>query len=373
MNKRYKYFVLFVTLVILIIPGTAFAKDLQDDRVVAGGTFTLESGETLDGSLIVFGGTAATAQDSLVEGDAVVFGGILTIDGTVEGNVVGVGGVVNLKENAIVEGDLTTIAATLNRDPGAQVDGQVITEFNFSPALTILPETIGVPPTFSQFDPMFDFDPMFNPIGFSFWRVIWFIFRTLLWGALAALVAMFLPNPTTRTSEAIVKQPVMAGGVGLLTIIVAPVILLLLLITCILSPISLLGAMALVVAWVFGRIAIGLEIGNRIAKTFDRDWPVPLAAGVGTFGLALVVDSVGVFIPCVGWLIPTLVGLFGLGGVVLTRFGTQAYPLEDESADIEEAPFPAELIEPSETPALEDQGQQADASDELPDPSGDSE
>jgi hypothetical protein len=159
----------------------------------------------------------------------------------------------------------------------------------------------------------------------------------------------------------------MAGGVGLLTVIVTPIILLLLAITCILSPISLLGAMALVVAWVFGRIAIGLEIGNRIAKSFDRDWPIPLAAGVGTFGLALVVDSVGTFIPCVGWLIPTLVGLFGLGGVVLTRFGTQAYPAE------EEAPFPAELIEDSEPLAIVEQVQESDTPDDIPDPAGESE
>jgi hypothetical protein len=363
MNKRYKYLVLLVTLVLLLIPGTAFARELQDDRVVAGGTFTLESGELLDGSLIIFGGTAATEQSSLVGGDVVVLGGIVTIDGTVEGNVVGVGGVVNLKENAIVEGDLTAVAATLNRDPGAQINGQVITEFNFSPGLTIFPETLDFPRTYTQFE------PIFNPVGFTIWRVVWFIFRTLLWGALAALVAMFLPNPTSRTSQAIVKQPVMAGGVGLLTIIAAPIILLLFLITCILSPVSLLGALVLVVAWVFGRIAIGLEIGHRIGKTFDRDWPIPLAAGVGTFALALVVDSLGTFLPCVGWLIPTLVGLFGLGGVVLTRFGTQSYPPEDA----EEAPFPAELIEPSEAPALEEPDLPADASEDLPDPSGDNE
>jgi cytoskeletal protein CcmA (bactofilin family) len=364
MNKRYKYFVLLVTLVILLIPGTVFARDLQDDRVVAGGTFTLESGEIVDGSLLVFGGSANTEQDSLVEGDVVVFGGIVTIDGTIEGNVVGVGGVVNLRENAVVEGDMTTVAGTLNREAGAQVDGQVITGID-APALTIFPETLDFPTTFTNFE------PIFNPVGFTLWRVIWFIFRTLLWGALAALVAMFLPNPTTRTSQAIVDQPVMAGGVGLLTIIITPILLLLLAITCILSPISLIGVLVLVVAWAFGRIAIGLEIGNRIAKTFDRDWPVPLAAGVGTFGLTLVVDSLGTFIPCVGWLIPALVGLFGLGGVVLTRFGTQKYPLEEEVIDAEAESFPAELIEPSEAGAIEDQAQQAD--DELPDPAGDNE
>ena len=364
MKKQYKYLVFLITIVILLIPGTAMAKDLQDDRVVAGGTFTLDSGDILDGNLIVFGGTASVEQDSIVEGDIVVLGGIITIDSLVEGNVVGVGGVVNLKENATIEGDLTTVAATLNREPGAQVSGQVITGVDI-PALSLLPGTIDLP-TITRFE------PMFSPAGFTLWRIVWFVFRTLLWGALAALVAMFLPIPTTRTSQAIVKQPVMSGGVGLLTVILAPIVLVLLAITCILSPISLLGVLALVVAWVFGRIAIGLEIGLRIAKTFDRDWPVPLAAGVGTFGLALVVDSLGTFILCVGWLIPALVGMFGLGGVILTRFGTHSYPPEEEVGEVDEAPIKAELIETPETPTLEDENPEVDSSEEIPDGSGDS-
>lgn len=363
MKKQYKYFVFLVMIVILLIPGTAMAKELHDDRVVAGGTFTLESGERLDGSLIVFGGTASIEQESVVKRDVVVLGGIVTIDGLVEGNVVGVGGVVNLKGNATINGDLTTLAATLNREPGAQVYGQVITSVDV-PALSLLPGTIDIP-TITSFEPRF-----YNPAGFTAWRIFWFIFRTLLWGALAALVAIFLPNPTMRTSKALVKEPLMSGGVGLLTVILAPIVLILLAITCILSPVSLLGILALVVAWVFGRIAIGLEIGQRIAKSFNREWPIPLAAGVGTFGLALVVDSLGAFIPCVGWLIPTLVGMFGLGAVILTRFGSQPYPAEAGLTEAGEADFPAELIEPAESESLEDENPQADSSEEIPDPSG---
>jgi len=361
MNKKFSYLLLLVVLVVLAFPGTAMAKELYDDRVVAGGTFTLDSGEVLDGNLIVFGGTAAIESDSIVEGDAVVLGGILTIDGLVEGNLVGVGGVVNLNENAIVEGDLTTVAATLNQEPGAQVYGQVITGLEI-PAMSLVPGTLAIPE-------LNEFQPRVSPAAFTFWRVLWFIFRTLLWGALAALVAMFIPNPTTRTLHAIVKQPVLAGGVGLLTIVVAPVILIVLAITCILSPISLLGALALVVAWVFGRIAIGLEIGVRIAKVFDREWPLPLAAGVGTFGLALVVDSIGTFIYCVGWLIPAIVGMIGLGGVILTRFGTKDYPSESESELVGEMPVVSELHETPEAPALEDESTDPAPSSEVQDES----
>lgn len=362
MKKYMKYIVLLITLMALFIPGTAMAKELRDDRVVAGGTFTLESGEILDGSLIIFGGTAAMDEDSVVEGDVVVLGGIVSVNGLVEGNLVGVGGVVNLNEMATVDGDLTTVAATLNRAPGAQVNGQVVTGIDF-PALSALPGSIDIP-TITRLQ------PTFNPATYTFWRVFWFIFRTLLWGALAALIVMFLPNPTQRVSDAIIDQPIMAGGVGLLAIIVVPIILLLLAITCILSPVSLLGALALVVAWVFGRIAIGLEIGKRIAKSFNREWPLPLAAGVGTFGLALVVDSVGTFIYCVGWLIPTIVGLFGLGGVVLTRFGTRNYPSQEAMVSADESVALAEVQDSTGSSALEGENSMDPLSEDLPDPGG---
>ncbi|UCD97765.1 MAG: hypothetical protein JSV42_12445 [Chloroflexota bacterium] len=363
MKKQYKLLVLLVVMVILSIPGTALAKEYQDDRVVAGGTFSLESGETLDGSLIVFGGTVSIEQNATVRRDVVVLGGIATIEGDVGGNVVGVGGVINLRETSTVGGDLTTVAATLNRDPGSQVNGQVITSVDI-PALSMLPSSIDIP-AITRFEPSF-----YNPGEYTVWRVFWFIFRILLWGALAALVAMFLPKQTTRVSQTIVKEPVLSGGLGLLTIIIAPIVLLLLAITCILSPVSLLGILVLVIAWAFGRIAIGLEIGLRIAKAFNREWPLPLAAGVGTFGLALVVDGLGTFIFCVGWLIPTIVGMFGLGGVLLTRFGTQSHPKESQLAETGEADFPAELIDSPEPASLEDQASDADPADEIPDPSG---
>jgi hypothetical protein len=368
MNKKYKFLILAVTLIILVIPGTAVAKELQDDRIVAGGSFTLDSGEKLSGSLVVFGGTATTEVDSIVEGDVVVLGGSVTIDGLVEGNVVGVGGAVNLEDNAVIEGDVTTVAASLDEADSAIVHGQKITNI---PGISLAPGGIQLPdlPRIQTIPGESIIQPIIRPFSFTLWGVLWFIFRTLLWGAWAALVVMFLPNPTTRASQAIMKQPLLTGGVGLLTVIVAPVVLIVLLITIILIPISILAALALLVAWFFGRIALGLEIGQRIARMFDRDWPLPILAGIGTFALALVIDSMSTIIPCVGWLIGLIVGLFGLGGVLLTLFGTRPYPPESESGlesgekvepeapaisetsspKTEEEPSPAESESPEET------------------------
>jgi hypothetical protein len=352
MNKKFKYLLPLVLLLILAFPSTAFAKNLGDDQVVAGGSFTLNRGESLDGSLIVFGGIARTETDSRVEGDVVVLGGAVTVDGVVEGNVAGIGGVVNLDENAVVEGDLISLGAALNREPGATVYGQVISGFDI-PALTLIPEAIDIPSWTS-------FEPTLFAGSFSIWRIFWFIFRTLLWGAVAALVALILPNPTTRVSKTVADQTIISGGVGLLTIIVAPIILLLLAITCILSPLSLLGALALAVAWYFGRIAIGLELGERLAKVFNQEWPLPLSAGIGTFGLALVVDGLDLVLPCIGWLIVVLVGLFGLGAVLLTRYGSRPYPSEPATVIDSEGQYIPDPSAVSETPAI-DEGAEGDS------------
>jgi cytoskeletal protein CcmA (bactofilin family) len=305
---------LLVLLAVLALPGTALAKGLQDDKVVAGGSFTLKSGETIDGNLFVFGGAVTLEQDSDVKGDVVLMGGTVAIDGTVTGSVVGIGGVVSLRPNAVVAGDLTTVGATLNRDPGAQVEGQVVNglhpPFQFS-----IPGRVQIPDAPNA-------EVHFSPI----WSGMWFLFRTFLWAALAVLLVMFLPNQSERTALAAAGQPLLAGAVGLLTVVVAPLLLIAIAITIILIPVSLVGGAVLAVAWFLGRIALGLEVGRRLAVSLKQDWPLAVAAGVGTFLLTLVVDGMDALIPCVGWLAPFLVGILGLGAVLLTRFGTQTYP-----------------------------------------------
>ncbi|HZD55797.1 MAG TPA: hypothetical protein VE136_03685, partial [Anaerolineales bacterium] len=243
MKQTIKLALLLVVFISLAVPGTALAKGLNDDKVVAGGTFTLRSGETLDGSLVVFGGAVTLEAGSQVNRDVVLLGGTVNLNGNVDGNVVGIGGVVTLGKSAVVGGDLTTVAATLNREEGARIEGQIITGFrpsiNFPPVGGVyIPEVPNVG---------FRFPPFFN--------VIWFLFRTFLWSALAVLLVMFLPTQTERAANAIVRQPVLSGGIGLLTAIVAPLLLIGIAITIILIPVSLVGALVLAVAWFFGRIA----------------------------------------------------------------------------------------------------------------------
>jgi hypothetical protein len=145
-------------------------------------------------------------------------------------------------------------------------------------------------------------------------------------GLLAMLGSLFLQPQIERVSQAIVKQPVIAGSFGLLTVVLAPFALAILALTIILIPVVILAAAGLAIAWLFGVIAIGYEVGERFTKAINQTWAVPLVAGFGTLLLMLVIGGIGM-VPCVGWLAPFLVALLGIGGVVLTVFGTRSYPL----------------------------------------------
>ena len=150
--------------------------------------------------------------------------------------------------------------------------------------------------------------------------------RAFLWAALAVLVVLFLPRQVEQVSHAVVAQPVISAGLGVLTAVILPIILLLVAITIIGIPVSLLGVLALVISWAYGIVVLGLEVGKRLAQMLKVDLAAPVVAGAGTFILVLVMNGVKVAIPCVGWIFAALVGCLGLGAVLLTRYGTQPYP-----------------------------------------------
>ncbi len=139
------------------------------------------------------------------------------------------------------------------------------------------------------------------------------------------LIALLWSKATQRVASAITVNPIGTGGFGCLTLIVAPGLLILVALTFILIPLSLLGFLLLLAAVLFGWTAINLEVGNRLAKLFRVNWSAPIAAGIGALVFNLVIFGLAM-IPCFGWALTTMVVLFALGGVLLTRFGTHDYP-----------------------------------------------
>ena len=122
-----------------------------------------------------------------------------------------------------------------------------------------------------------------------------------------------------------VGQPALAAGMGLLTILAGPIALVILAITIVLSPVSLIGVLVLAVGALFGWLVLGLVTGERVAHLLKQEWSGPVSAGVGTLVLSLAMNLIGI-IPCIGWAVVAVVFSIGVGGVVLTRFGIQSYP-----------------------------------------------
>lgn len=319
---------------LLVASATPVFADGDDGKVVFGGSFTLESGEELDGDLVVFGGSAVLERRSQVDGNVVVMGGSASVAGEVDGDVVTFGGNVEVRATAVVDGDLVTIGGNVEREEGSVVRGSEVEGLEFE----------GIP-RFWSFPTRFSFDR-----GVDLWsRFIFNILRdtfvALALAALGLLIVLFWPEQTEVVGQAVLAAPLPSGGVGLLTGLVAAALMVLLAITICLSPVAFLLFVATLVAGLFGWIAVGLLVGQRLLEAFKVKGVTALAAvAAGTLLISLLRA-----IPCLGALVTFVVGCAGLGAVVLTRFGTQTYPLPKPVPPTPPVPAPPQEIAAEES------------------------
>jgi cytoskeletal protein CcmA (bactofilin family) len=318
MKLKFRILTLFTFLALFVLPTrTVYAQGPGPDggRVIFGNDFTLESGDTYSGDIVVFGGNVTIEEEAELKGNLIVFGGTAVSDGGITGDVVIVGGQVDLNDAAVVTGDVVTIGGQLDRAEGAEVRGDVVN--NLPPDIQIpdaqIPPQINIPDTVVNV--------RFNPF-MEFGRVLG---SAVFMGVLGMLATLFFRDRLDRVSQAVTAQPLTAGSIGLLTI----VIMVFVGITIILLPVVLLGLIPLAFAWLFGIISIGQEVGERFAKAVRQDWEPVVTTGLGTFALVFViasiqsVNSLVPFMACVTWIIPALVGLLAIGAVVVTRFGAR--------------------------------------------------
>ena len=322
--KKILYLMVIVSVVLLALPNPALAA--PSGKVILGDSYTLESGEVLNEDLLILGGSVRLEEGSTVNGDIMLMGGTLWVAGTIDGDLTVAGGSVSLRDSALVTGSFSSMGADVERNQSAEIEGETFTDQD-------LPFNI-VPGTWQN--------SMMMPSGVRpFLDLGWFFLRVVLWGLLAMLVVMFLPTQTERIIRAVNSQPWVAGGLGIATGLILPILLVVLALTICLIPFSLIGFLVLGAAWALGLVALGQELGKRFGRIFKQEWHPALAAGVGTFLLTLILNGLNAVLPCLGWIPSVLVGALGLGGVMLTRFGMQEYPNEPAAVEAIE-PVPAE-------------------------------
>ncbi len=183
-----------------------------------------------------------------------------------------------------------------------------------------------------------------NFLGDAIWSVIQGFFTMVGLAALGALILVFMPNHLKQVSDVAQQSPLPSLGVGCLTWIVVPPLMILFIITCLGIPLSVILGILLVAAAAFGWIAVAILLGDRLLNALKVQNIVPiLSMIVGLFVLWLV--SV---VPVLGWLIGLLIGALAVGAVVLTRFGTRPYPMPPMATGTALVPVTPTLAAPSE-------------------------
>lgn len=257
------------------------------DVVSFGGSVVLEENARVGKDMAVFGGNTQIAGQ--VAGDVVAFGGRVTLDATavIGHRVIAMGGLVDKQEGAIVRGGI---------DQSSNADWRWNWGAPYRGSWNFLDSTLG-----------------------------WFIknlINTLALAALGALILVFLPTPLNQVASVAEKSAMPSLGVGCLTWLIVPPLMLLFAITCLGIPLSLVLGIVFVAAIVLGWVALSVIIGAKLLNALKAKNSVPILALV----VGLVVLWLVTSLPILGGLIWLFVAALAVGAVVLTRFGTRAYP-----------------------------------------------
>jgi hypothetical protein len=349
--KKLGYVVLTVVLLMsLAVP--VFADDGQGQVVFPGSTFVVESGEVIRHDVVVLGGSLDVRAGGRIDGDVTVFGGNSSVDGRIDGNLAMVGGNLTLGSEAVVDGDLVTFGGNVTQDQGAVVRGERIQ----GSWINIGRPTTPVSPVVPR---------LYFPSGWSnfenwFGGLVSAVMSAVALIALGLLLFYLLPRQMAVIEQTVRRAPAASLGVGLLTLIMLPIALVLLVITCIGIPVAVLVALLAAAAGICGWIVVGAMLGRWMLATLKaRVAPaLDVVAGVGTLSLLSAV-------PCVGWLLSLVVATAGLGAVVLTRFGTRSYESGGRSNVSQEPPVSIPVEGSQETSSTGSTGQQEPATAEA--------
>jgi len=302
------------------------AAPVEDGRTIFGETYTLDDGDILNGDLNVFGGVVNVNEGAVVTGNVLVVGGVVTLAGTVQGNLTAIGGTVSLTDNAHIQGDLVSPGSYVNISDTAVIEGDIVQGFTLPNTGIEIPDV----PT-----PQVVQTPSYGVMS-TFTRIAREIGQLLAIVALGALLMLILPKSTEVMTNALAAQPWTMLGFGALTALVMAIGSVILSLTICLIPVVVLSGLAFAIALLVGWLALGYELGKRMASSiFKTNWNPVLTAVLGN--LALYVLARGLWmIPCLGWTLVILASLFGLGMAVVTLFGTNPYPRNNPPAGTEQ-------------------------------------
>jgi len=257
--------------------------------VVAGASFAAEKQ-----GIVKFGENVEIARGQEVD-TAVAIGGSVTVAGKVKGDAVAIGGSLYLKDWSEVGGNAVSIGGKIDKSPRATVRGDVtVIGFPFAASEVGKEEAV---------------------MGLTIFSIISFIAFLVL---VIILIALF-PSQLGKISAVVEGNLLKTFLWGVLIVILfVPVIILLVISIAgiILIPVWIV---LVCVAGLFGYIAAAHFIGRKILKAFKLNVRTMMAEAL----IGVIVLSLVGLVPFIGFIVKAVISCMGLGGVALTRFGTE--------------------------------------------------
>lgn len=277
----------------------------QDVRIV-GGQITI--GGEIGRSLTASGGNIDITDSARVRGGVVAGGGNillaapigkevmiaarnLTVSNKVDRNLEAFVGSIRLTSKAVVNGDLTYWSdKPASIDENAKITGSVIHKTPPKPS----PQKVcGI----------------FAGI-YLFATLISFI-STLIIGL---LLIYFYPRYNREVASTLRRKPWASLGVGFLTLVMAPIVLILIFSTVVGIPLALILIASYFITLYIARIYVifwaGVTIFEQLGTKVSEGW---------AFVVGLVLYFILTLIPIIGGIITFFVLLFGLGAAILTK------------------------------------------------------
>jgi hypothetical protein len=265
-------------------------------------------------NLIRFGGSITVPENQTVE-NAIAFGGSVTVspNAKVVDTAISFGGDVILKKGARVEGDAYSFGGKIVQEPGAIVSGEKAT-FSDSP-LEALRERHGMMYGSDRGRRSFFAQYFFSAI----FRISTAIVATILGLIILQTSPQFLPNLATKLRQH--SGLTALWGIGaIVSFFFATVFLAITLIGIPLIPLLSLTA---VIAALVGSLGVALFVGQWVLRKREQ-------SSQQQFLVGLAIVTVLTLIPFFGGLVIFLVNLFGLGVILLWKFGIQKPQISTE-------------------------------------------
>jgi len=251
-------------------------------------------------SIVKIGGDIFVKAEETVK-EAVAIGGNVTVAGSVDKDVVAIGGYINLKPGAAVGGDIVAVGGKIIRARGTIVGGEIheIAPIGFAPM-----------------------GRAFRKMGLG-WIVgggiVLRLITLIAFLALAAILIVVFEKHAAVAVAAANKGLWKSFLIGLLGMLVFVPIIGLLAISIIGIPLIPLWGLLFAAAVVMGYIVVADILGKRILGAAGKK-NIPMIVEVL---LGILILGLAGLIPIFGWIVKSAAVAVGLGGVIITRFGTR--------------------------------------------------